>query len=115
MHQKNSSAPQEITSLLTLLGCCAILTVTLCLSAHQSWACGGFFCNANNPVTQSAERILFARDTEAGEIAMHIQIQYEGPPTEFGWILPTAPGVETTTSKPWRHVKKPCSVSASRS
>jgi hypothetical protein len=29
---------------------------------------------------------------------MHIQIQYEGPPTEFGWILPTAPGVETTIS-----------------
>ena len=70
----------------------------LYLSPSKTWACGGFFCNANNPVNQSAERILFARDTEAGEIAMHIQIQYEGPPTEFGWILPTAPGVETSIS-----------------
>ena len=74
------------------------VTAALCLSISETWACGGFFCNANNPVNQSAERILFARDTDAGEIAMHIQIQYEGPPTEFGWILPTAPGVETSIS-----------------
>ena len=61
-----------------------------------TWACGGFFCNASLPVTQSAERILFAhRD---GQIDMHVQIQYQGPPTEFGWILPAVRGVETSIS-----------------
>lgn len=78
----------------------AMLTASLALLvsaiSQPAWACGGFFCNAGTPVNQSAERILFARDS--GTISMHIQIQYEGPPTEFGWILPTAPDVETKIS-----------------
>ena len=79
-----------------------LLSVTLIfiggLSDTPAWACGGFFCNVSTPVNQSAERILFARDAEANQISMHIQIQYSGPSTEFGWILPTAPDVETQIS-----------------
>lgn len=68
----------------------------LCIFISQSWACGGFFCNATEPVNQAAERILFA--AQEGQIEMHVQIQYQGPPTGFGWILPVTPGVETEVS-----------------
>ena len=57
-------------------------------------ACGGLFCNAAQPVNQAAERVLFARDGD--QVEMHVRISYAGPPAEFGWILPTAPDVETT-------------------
>ena len=49
-------------------------------------ACGGFFCNNNQPITQAAERIFFALDN--GRIHMHVRIQYDGPPDQFGWLLP---------------------------
>ena len=62
----------------------------------EAFACGGFFCNANQPVNQSAERIVFAR--AEGRIDMHVQVAYQGPPTEFGWLLPAHPSVETTIS-----------------
>lgn len=54
-------------------------------SAH---ACGGFFCNAQNPtpVIQAGERILFA--SHDGLVTMHIEITYQGDPTSFGWLLP---------------------------
>ena len=29
---------------------------------------------------------------------MHVQVQYQGPPAGFGWILPVAPGVTTEIS-----------------
>ena len=62
----------------------------------QAFACGGFFCNSATPVNQAAERILFARDGD--QIEMHVQITYSGPAIDFGWILPTAPDVETEVS-----------------
>ena len=48
-------------------------------------ACGGF-CNNNQPITQAAERIFFGLDE--GRIHMHVRIQYDGPPDQFGWLLP---------------------------
>ena len=68
----------------------------LSLGADSALACGGFFCNSLTPVTQSAERILFARDGD--QIEMHVQINYQGPSVDFGWILPAAPDVETDVS-----------------
>lgn len=59
-------------------------------------ACGGLFCNVSQPVNQAAERILFAH--EGGTIHMHVQIAYDGPPAEFGWLVPVPPGVETAIS-----------------
>lgn len=53
-------------------------------------ACGGFFCNASTPVpiVQAGERVLFA--PHDGLVTMHIEIVYQGDPTQFGWILPVA-------------------------
>ena len=77
-----------------LICCVSILGVSL--TSGSAYACGGFFCNASQPVNQAAERILFAPTD--GQIEMHVQIQYQGPPTGFGWILPVTPGVETEIS-----------------
>lgn len=60
-------------------------------AARPAQACGGLFCNQSNPVNQAAERILFA-DHGDGSITAVIEIQYEGPPSDFSWILPV-PGV----------------------
>lgn len=57
-------------------------------------ACGGLFCDANQPVTQAAERILFAPGEAPGTLQMHVQLTYAGPPEAFGWLLPTPPDVE---------------------
>ncbi len=64
-------------------------------------ACGGLFCNSAQPVNQAAERILFAHtpgEAGVGEVEMHVRITYQGPPIDFGWILPAPRGVETTLS-----------------
>lgn len=73
------------------------LTVAGLIAAPSAaLACGGVFCNATQPVNQAAERILFAKDGDT--VHMHVQIRYQGPPTEFGWLLPAPPDVETALS-----------------
>ncbi len=59
-------------------------------------ACGGLFCNSTMPVNQAAERILFAADGDT--IHMHVRLTYQGPPSEFGWLLPVPRDVETALS-----------------
>ena len=59
-------------------------------------ACGGLFCDNAQPVNQAAERILFGHD--GLKMQMHVRISYQGPPTEFGWLLPVPPDVETGLS-----------------
>ncbi|MEM7435195.1 MAG: DUF2330 domain-containing protein [Myxococcota bacterium] len=54
-------------------------------------ACGGFFCSANAPVNQAAERIIFSKNADDTVTAV-VQIQYSGPSEEFAWVLPV-PGV----------------------
>ena len=51
-------------------------------------ACGGFFCNAltETPILQASERIVFARHDD--QVTMHVEVAYDGDPTQFGWILP---------------------------
>ena len=61
-------------------------TLLLSPAAH---ACGGLFCGPTDPVDQAGESILFAVDEEAGEVTVHVQIQYVGPAEEFAWVLPT--------------------------
>jgi hypothetical protein len=57
-------------------------------------ACGGFFCGAPaqvpDPVVQTEERILFEVEPTTGEVTAYIEIQYEGEPTDFAWLLPVA-------------------------
>ena len=59
-------------------------------------ACGGFFCNQNQPVNQAAESIIFA-DNGDGTTTAVIQIQYQGPAESFSWLLPisSVPDAET--------------------
>ena len=50
-------------------------------------ACGCFApVDPSVPVVQAGERILFAH--KDGEVTAHIQIQYQGKPGDFGWLLP---------------------------
>lgn len=68
---------------------CAVATVWAVgtfLPATAS-ACGGFFCNAAQPVNQAAEGIIFA-DNGDGTTTAVIQIQYQGPAQSFSWLLP---------------------------
>jgi MYXO-CTERM domain-containing protein len=57
--------------------------------ASPAEACGGFFCNRQEPVRQDAERIIFAVDDETDKVETHVQITYSGPAEEFAWIVPT--------------------------
>lgn len=57
------------------------------LTTSPARACGGFFCSATNPVNQAAERIIFAKNNDATVTAV-IEIQYQGPSTNFSWLLP---------------------------
>lgn len=67
---------------------CATATVALALAAPSvALACGGFFCNANQPVNQAAERIIFA-DNGEGQVTAIVQILYAGPSEQFAWLLP---------------------------
>jgi hypothetical protein len=55
--------------------------------AHAAWACGGFFCNQVQPIEQSAERILFREDGPQDWTTL-VEVQFRGPPAEFGWVIP---------------------------
>ena len=48
-----------------------------------------FFCS-RDPIDQAAEDIVFAIDSEQGEVTMHVQVAYTGSAEEFAWILPIA-------------------------
>ena len=69
----------------------AATVLTLTLSPGPASACGGLFCNSSNPVNQAAERIIFSQNGD-GTVTAIIEIQYEGPPENFSWVLPV-PGV----------------------
>lgn len=67
-----------------------IATLALLLSPEAA-ACGGFFCNNVDPVEQAGEIVVFEVDPEAGpsgRTTMHVQVEYEGPPIEFAWVVP---------------------------
>jgi hypothetical protein len=55
------------------------------LHAAPAHACGGFFCG-QQPVDQTAERILF----EVGQdsVTMTTQISFTGDAADFAWVLP---------------------------
>ena len=73
-----------------------LLTAAMLVAPGAAFACGGLFCNNSQPVTQSAERILFAQDGDT--VYMHVRLSYAGPPQDFGWLLPVPPDVETALS-----------------
>jgi MYXO-CTERM domain-containing protein len=64
----------------------AALATGFLLTPRPAQACGGFFCG-QQPVDQSAERILFAVNDD-GSVTMITQISYLGKDDDFAWILP---------------------------
>ncbi len=69
---------------LTLLA--GALAASILILPRPVEACGGFFCG-QQPVDQSAERILFATNAD-GSVTMVTQISYMGKDDDFAWILP---------------------------
>lgn len=72
-------------------------SLTLCLpfavAPSTGYACGCFAPpDPAHPVLQAGERILFTSD--GNHITAHIQIQYAGDASDFGWLLPL-PSVPT--------------------
>ncbi len=65
----------------------AIGLATTASQARVAEACGGFFCG-QQPVDQSAERVVFAVDREAGTTDMIVQIAFQGAARDFAWIVP---------------------------
>jgi len=63
----------------------ALVGLGLAFHAAPAAACGGFFCG-QQPVDQTAERILF----EVGEssVTMTTQISFNGDADDFAWVLP---------------------------
>ena len=56
-------------------------------AAPPAVACGGFFCG-QQPVDQSAERVVFAVDQEANQTTMIVQIAFQGNAADFAWVVP---------------------------
>ncbi|MFO7561421.1 MAG: DUF2330 domain-containing protein [Enhygromyxa sp.] len=76
-----------------LLASAAALALTL--APLRAQACGGTFCDVGPsvmPVDQSGENILFWIDQNDGQphTEAHIQIQYEGDPERFAWLVPVS-------------------------
>ena len=62
-------------------------TLGLLAGIHDAAACGCFTPpDPSVPIVQAGERIVFAID--GGQVTAHIQIQYAGDATDFGWLLP---------------------------
>ncbi len=81
-------APLALSLLTTLTA-----SLALVLMPGEAEACGGTFCDTGPtvmPVDQSGENILFWTDDSGAEpyTEAHIQIQYEGDPERFAWIIP---------------------------
>jgi MYXO-CTERM domain-containing protein len=72
----------------------ALVSSALAWMAISAWclpaeACGGTFCDGGPmamPVDQTGENILFVLD--GTHVDAHIQIQYQGEPSRFAWVLP---------------------------
>ena len=87
---------------LAAIGCTsALIASAITALPSPARACGGFFCDNLDPVVQTAERILFRVNAD-DTVTTIVEIQYQGPPSQFAWVLPVAPGltVEDITTAP---------------
>jgi len=69
------------------MGIAALLSLCASTYAADVSASGGFFCKGQ-PVTQSAERILF--EVGEGTVRVTTQLSFSGPAADFAWVLPLA-------------------------
>jgi MYXO-CTERM domain-containing protein len=71
---------------LVTVGICGVLAVAV---PERASACGGTFCDSGPramPVDQTGENVIFVMDD--GFVEAHVQIQYQGDPERFAWIVP---------------------------
>ncbi|MBX3274409.1 MAG: DUF2330 domain-containing protein [Sandaracinaceae bacterium] len=92
---------------LALAGSALAVALAAAAPAAPAAACGGFFCDAAQPVNQAAERIVFAREPD-GSVTAVIQIQYAGAAEEFAWLLPVAgsPEVRVSSNEAFRRLQQ---------
>ena len=64
------------------------LLLAASIATTPAFACGGFFCNRDEPVDQSGETIVFEVDETDDKVTMHVQVEYEGPAEAFAWVVP---------------------------
>ncbi len=64
------------------------VAVLMGFAVPNAQACGGFFCNNQQPTLQAGERILFAVDDD--NIRAYVQVFYDGEADDFAWIIPVA-------------------------
>ncbi|MEN0066792.1 MAG: DUF2330 domain-containing protein [Myxococcota bacterium] len=62
--------------------------VLISVLADVAFGCGGLVCDAQQPVIQEGEKIIFGLDSETGTVETHVEISYSGPAASFGWIVP---------------------------
>ncbi len=66
------------------------LSLPLIVMPRSAAACGGLFCNQGpsntTVIDQNAERIVFVKGRET--VKAYIQVQYQGEPVDFAWIVP---------------------------
>lgn len=67
------------------LASAGLAALLITLPTADARACGGFFCG-QQPVDQTAERILF--EVGDGSVTMTTQISFNGKAEDFAWILP---------------------------
>lgn len=66
-------------------------SAAMAFAPSEAEACGGFFCDNQQPINQAAERIVFSsfEDDEGNDkVTAIVQILYEGPSESFAWLLP---------------------------
>ena len=66
----------------------AVAMASVGLTSSNAEACGGFFCNNQDPTIQTGENILFSVDDD--NIRAYVQVFYDGPADDFAWIIPVA-------------------------
>jgi hypothetical protein len=70
-----------------MTGGAALVGIVLLAQAPKAHACGCFAPpDPSVPIVQAGELIAF--HMEEGKVTAHIQIAYNGPAEEFGWLLP---------------------------
>ncbi len=77
----------KLSTLKTVL---SVVAAAASLGAGSAWACGA--C-VNPPggasyVKQKAERVLFGYDPVTKDSLVWVEVQYNGPPGAFGWVIP---------------------------
>ncbi len=66
-----------------------VVAALMTVPATGAWACGGCFSPpGRTQILQDAERILFFRDGTNKKTTVWIEIKYNGPAKDFGWVLP---------------------------